>query len=96
MFAEEFPDFREREFVDVVVGQAQAVARRKSGKRIGQTGLQCREVAIALRIRRRIFRGQQIGGTAAIARGLVERFCLLRTADPVDLSLRENRVQPRG
>src|SRR5580704_4419031 len=89
VLAEKLADLCERELVDVVVGEAEAIARRECGESGGDTRLHHREIGVALGIGRGGCRFGKFGGPEAIAYGIVQRLGLLRAAKLVDVALRE-------
>ena len=101
VFTEQAPDFGESAVVRVVVGEAQAIARLKRAEGRSQRHLQDREILCALRIGSSIRRGVRCSSErsdfmALFAGFVFERFGPARSADFVDVALREYGAQPRG
>jgi len=101
VLAQQTTDFGECAAVRVVVGEAQAIARLERAEGRSQRYLQDGEILCALRIGSSIQRGvrcsSERGDFMALFAGFFfERFGPARSADFVDVALRENGAQPRA
>src|SRR5208282_4720262 len=98
MLAQQFPDFGQRDLVNIVVGEAQPVARRERVKRECERRLQNRQILSPLRIEQAIGSSvpcrYRFGGVFSVT--IFERLRAARAANLVDMPLRKDGTEPGG